>query len=123
MKKILLCDDAPTVLKLMEIILVEEGYEIQKSSHAEDAVKNLKEKGPFDLGIFDVNMPGKNGIQLAEEILSLPESKNMKIMIVSTESSDHLKEEGKRVGVKAWLTKPYDDEDLIEVVKKLLGSS
>jgi len=120
MKGILLCDDAPTVLKLMEIILVEEGFEIQKSSNADDAVKNLKEKGPFDLGIFDINMPDKNGIQLAEEILSMTEGKNMKIMIVSTESSDHLKEEGKKIGIKAWLTKPYDDEDLIKVVKKLL---
>jgi two-component system chemotaxis response regulator CheY len=122
MKRILLCDDAPTVLKLMEIILVEEGYEIRKSFHAEDAVKNLLEKGPFDLGIFDVNMPGKNGVELAKEILSMPEGKSMKIMIVSTESSDYLKEEGKKIGIKAWLTKPYNDEDLIEVVKKLLGN-
>ncbi|MBP7282469.1 MAG: response regulator [Leptospiraceae bacterium] len=122
MKKILLCDDAPTVLKLMEMILEEEGYEIQKSSNAIDAIQNIKQKGPFDLGIFDVNMPGKNGVQLAEEILSMPENKDMRIMIVSTESSDHLKEEAKRIGIKAWLTKPYDDEDLIEVVKRLIGN-
>ena len=57
-----------------------------------------------------------------EGILSMPENKEMRIMIVSTESSDHLKEEAKRIGIKAWLTKPYDDEDLIEVVKRLIGN-
>lgn len=120
MKKILLCDDAPTVLKLMEMILSEEGYSIEKASHAEEAINTIKQKGPFDLGIFDVNMPGKNGIELTREVQFLSEGKGMKVMIVSTESSDHLKNEGKQAGVKAWLTKPYDDEDLIEVVKRLL---
>lgn len=122
MKRILLCDDAPTVLKLMQMILEDEGYEIQKSSHAVEAIQSIKEKGPFDLGIFDVNMPGKNGVELAKEILSTPENKDMKIMIVSTESSDHLKEQAKSIGIKAWLTKPYDDEDLIEVVRRLIGN-
>jgi two-component system chemotaxis response regulator CheY len=121
MKKILLCDDAPTVLKLMEMILSEEGYSVENASHAEEAINTIKQKGPFDLGIFDVNMPGKNGIELAREVQSLSEGKGMKVMIVSTESSDHLKNEGKQAGVKAWLTKPYDDDDLIEVVKRLLG--
>lgn len=121
MKKILLCDDAPTVLKLMEMILGEEGYSIEKSTNAGEAIQLIKQKGPFDLGIFDVNMPGKTGVELAKEVQFLPEAKGMKVMIVSTEFSDHLKNEGKQAGVKAWLTKPYDDEDLIEVVKKLLG--
>jgi two-component system, chemotaxis family, chemotaxis protein CheY len=121
MSKILLCDDAPTVLKIMEMILTEEGYTVEKSANAEEAVDVLKKKGPFDLGIFDVNMPKKNGIELTKEILSMPEGKNLKIMIVSTESSDHLKAEGKKAGVKAWLTKPYEDEDLLEVVKMLLN--
>ncbi|MBK6608362.1 MAG: response regulator [Leptospiraceae bacterium] len=121
MKKILLCDDAPTVLKLMEMILSAEGYKIEKSSNANEAVDTIKQKGPFDLGIFDVNMPGKSGIELAADIQNLPEAKGMKVMIVSTESSYHLKEAGKQAGVKAWLTKPYDDGDLVEVVGKLLS--
>lgn len=121
MKEILLCDDAPTVLKLMDMILSEEGYKVTKSGNAEEAIRKISDNPNFALGIFDVNMPGKTGIELTKEVLSHPNGKNMKIIIVSTEASDHLKEEGKKSGVKAWLTKPYDDEDLIEVVQKLIG--
>lgn len=121
MKEILLCDDAPTVLKLMDMILSEEGYKVTKSGNAEEAIRKISDNPNYALGIFDVNMPGKTGIELTKEALSHPNGKNMKVIIVSTEASDHLKEEGKKVGVKAWLTKPYDDEDLLEVVQKLIG--
>jgi two-component system, chemotaxis family, chemotaxis protein CheY len=123
MKEILLCDDAPTVLKIMEMILTEEGYKVTKANNGEEALQKLEENSNFLLGIFDINMPGKSGIELTREVLAHTNGKRLKIMIVSTEASDHLKEEGKKAGIKAWLTKPYDDEDLIEVVKKLIGSS
>lgn len=121
MKEILLCDDAPMILKIMEMILKEEGYGVTKSSNAEEALARISENPNFSLGIFDINMPKKNGLELSKEVLVHPNGKNIKIMIVSTEASEHLKSEAKKIGVKAWLTKPYKDDDLLEVVKKLIG--
>lgn len=121
MKKILLTDDAPTVLKLLEFTLGEEGYEIEKASNADEALQAINTKGPFDLGIFDVNMPGKTGIQLTKEALATPNGKDMKILILTTESSDEMKAKGKEAGAKGWLVKPFNDEDLTAVVEKLIG--
>jgi two-component system, chemotaxis family, chemotaxis protein CheY len=123
MKRILLTDDAPTVLKLLEFTLSEEGYEIDKASNAEEAIQAINNKGPFDLGIFDVNMPGKTGIELTKEALSTENGKNMKILILTTESSDEMKARGKEAGAKGWLIKPFNDEDLISVVEKLIGKA
>ncbi|TGL87147.1 response regulator [Leptospira congkakensis] len=118
-KKILLCDDAPTALKLMEMVLGDEGYEIFKAENAEQAMKSLEVNGPFDGCVFDVNMPGKNGIELSRDFLAHPKGTGANIVIVSTESSDHLRQAGKDAGVKAWIVKPFDDEDLIEVLKRI----
>lgn len=121
MKEILLCDDAPMVLKFMEMILQEEGYKVTKTSNPEEALLQIAQNPNFAMGIFDINMPKKNGIELSREVLAHPNGKNLKIVIVSTETSEHLKSEAKAVGVKAWLTKPYNEEDLLEVVNKLIG--
>ncbi|TGN19974.1 response regulator [Leptospira idonii] len=118
-KKLLLCDDAPTALKLMEMVLADEGYEIHKAENAEQAMKVLELSGPFDACVFDVNMPGKNGIELSRDFLAHPKGSGAKILIVSTESSDHLRQAGKEAGVKAWIVKPFEDEDLIEVLSKI----
>ncbi|MBL0953583.1 MAG: response regulator [Leptospira sp.] len=120
-KKILLCDDAPTALKLMELILSGEGYEIYKAENAEQAMLSLEANGPFDGCVFDINMPGKNGIELSKEYLAHPKGQGGKILIVSTESSDYLRQAGKDAGVKAWIVKPFEDEDLIEVLNKIIG--
>jgi two-component system chemotaxis response regulator CheY len=121
MKKILLTDDAPTVLKLLEFTLTDVGYTVEKASNAEEAMKMIDAKGPFDLGIFDVNMPGKTGIELTKDVLAAPNGKNMKIVILTTESSEEMKNKGREAGAKGWLVKPFVDEDLLAVVEKLIG--
>ncbi len=121
MKRILLTDDAPTVLKLLEFALTEAGYQVEKATNAVEAMKVIENKGPFDMGIFDVNMPGKTGIELTKDVLSHPAGKDMKILILTTESSDEMKQKGREAGAKGWLIKPFNDEDLLAVVEKLIG--
>lgn len=121
MKKILITDDAPTVLKLLEFTLTDAGYTVEKASNANEAMSVLEAKGPFDMGIFDVNMPGKTGIELTKDVLAHPKGKNMKILILTTESSEEMKNKGREAGAKGWLIKPFNDEDLLAVVEKLIG--
>ena len=121
MKKILAVDDANTVLKIVNLTLSDEGYEIKTATNADEAKKILQNE-KFDLGIFDVNMPGQNGIDLTKDALAMPNGKDMKIVILTTESSEELKIAGKNAGAVAWLVKPFDGEDLLELVNQLIGS-
>ena len=118
MKKVLAVDDAPTVLKIVEFTLADEGYEVSTAANAEEA-KKMVEAQAFDIGVFDVNMPGQNGIDLTRDILQMDNGKNMKIVIVTTESSDELKAAGKNAGAVGWLVKPFEGEDLLELVGQL----
>jgi two-component system chemotaxis response regulator CheY len=115
MKKILAVDDAPTVLKIVEFTLSDEGYEVKTAENAEIA-KKMIEAEAFDIGIFDVNMPGQNGIDLTRDVKAMPNGKNMKIIMVTTESGEDLKTAGQKAGAVGWLVKPFESEDLIELV-------
>ncbi|MBE7412503.1 MAG: response regulator [Leptospiraceae bacterium] len=119
MKKILAVDDANTVLKIVDMTLSDEGYDVKTAPNAEEAKKILQAE-KFDLGVFDVNMPGQNGIDLTRDVLLMPNGKDMKIVILTTESSEELKEAGKKAGAVAWLIKPFEGEDLLELVKQLI---
>ncbi|MCC6274903.1 MAG: response regulator [Leptospiraceae bacterium] len=119
MKRILAVDDASTVLKIVNMTLSEEGYEVKTALNAEEAKKILQNE-KFDLGIFDVNMPGQNGIDLTRDVLTMPNGQGMKVVILTTESSEELKTAGKNAGAVAWLVKPFEGEDLLELVKQLV---
>ena len=116
---VLVVDDSPTIRTLLELALDNVGYTVFQAGNAEEAVVMIKEKGPFPLGIFDVNMPGKSGIELIQEVLSMQGSENMKIVVLTTESSEEMKKAGKDSGAKAWLLKPFEEDSLMKVINKL----
>lgn len=118
MKKILIVDDSPSVIRVVKMALAMEGYDITSAANAEQAEEILKGNS-FDFGIFDVNMPGKNGIELVRTVMGLPNGKDMKILILTTESSEELKKKGREAGAKGWLIKPFNHIDLLTVLKKL----
>ncbi len=121
MKRILIVDDSPSVIRVVKMALSMEGYDITSAANAEQAEEIVKNSS-FDFGIFDVNMPGKNGIELVRSVLSMPNGKDMKILILTTESSDELKKKGREAGAKGWLIKPFNHVDLLTVLKKLGAS-
>lgn len=118
MTNILIVDDSPTIIKVLEFTLEDAGYNVDSANNAEEAIVRVEQK-KYDIGIFDVNMPGKNGIELTGDVLSSPNGSNMKIVILTTETGEKLKAAGKEVGVNAWLVKPFEDDVLMSVVSKL----
>lgn len=120
MKKILIVDDAPTVLKIVQFTLEDEGFAVTKANGPEEA-QALIARETFDLGIFDVNMPGMTGIELTAKVLAMPNGRNLKILILTTESGDAIRAAGKAAGAKGWLTKPFQNSDLIGAVRALAG--
>lgn len=118
MKKILAVDDAPTILKIIKMTLSEEGYDVKTAPGAAEA-KKLIEAEAFDIGIFDVNMPGQNGIELTRDVKTMANGKDMKIIMVTTESGEDLRKQANQAGAIGWIVKPFEAEDLLDLLGQL----
>lgn len=119
-KTILVVDDAMTVRNLAKFALSKGGYTIVE---AEDGVQGLKamEAHQIDLVISDLNMPNKNGLDMAKEIKSNEKFKHVPIFMLTTEASQDVALKGKEIGVMAWIVKPFVPEKLLGAVQKVLG--
>ncbi len=117
-KRILVCDDDPAVLRLIEVNLEIEGYDVMAAHHGEEAVELARTEKP-DLIILDVMMPKLDGYGTAKKLKSLKETKNIPVVFLSAKTQQVDIEKGKSFGVDDYLTKPFDPVDLIEVVERL----
>lgn len=122
MARILIVDDSQTILKMILHYLKDEGHELVTAEDgriAYDAFEN--DEGNFQLVLTDINMPNMNGFELTEKIRTGTTNEKVPIVVLSTEESDKSKEEGKKMGVSAWVVKPPQAETLVKVVKHFLG--
>jgi len=75
----------------------------------------------FDLVIADINMPNLDGISLVKSLRELPDYRFTPILILTTESQEQKRQEGRNAGATGWIVKPFNPEQLLTVVKKVLG--
>jgi two-component system, chemotaxis family, chemotaxis protein CheY len=118
-KRILAVDDSATMRQLVKMTLSRAGYEIVE---AEDGSKGLEKASAetFDLVLSDINMPVMTGIELLRSLRKLPQYKFTPIVLVTTESQPEKKQEGKAAGATGWIVKPFEPEQLLAVVTKVL---
>jgi two-component system chemotaxis response regulator CheY len=95
------------------------GYEVIEASDGQDALARMK--GPINLVITDLNMPRMDGIQLIRAIRGQPVYKYIPVIMLTTESQDTKKQEGRAAGATGWIIKPFNTQQLLAVVKKVLG--
>ena len=90
---------------------------------AEDGLRGLEafNENFYDLVISDVNMPNMDGITLTKELRTLPAYKFTPILTLTTESSADKKAAGKQAGATGWIVKPFNPDQLLATVKKVLG--
>jgi two-component system chemotaxis response regulator CheY len=74
-----------------------------------------------NLVLTDQNMPRMDGLTLIKNLRALPAYKSVPILMLTTESSDAMKAQGRASGATGWLVKPFDPQKLIEVVRKVIG--
>jgi len=121
-EKILVVDDDSTIRSLIKITLTGAGYEVIEAEDGMDALSQIK-RSKYDLIMLDVNMPNLDGISCASKVQSDIDyniNKTTPIVMLTVESDDELKDKGKRAGVRAWITKPFLPDILINVVQKFL---
>ena len=118
-QSILLVDDSPSMREITSFALKNADYEVHQSCDGVEALEFAKIR-KVDLVITDINMPNMDGITLIKELRKLPDYKFIPILTLTTESSTEKKQEGKKAGATGWIVKPFDQEGLLGIVKRVL---
>ena len=120
MAKILAVDDSASMRQMVSFTLKGAGFDVVEACDGVDALGKAK-SGKFDLVISDVNMPNMDGISLVKELRLLPNFKFVPILMLTTESTGEKKGQGKSAGATGWIVKPFNPEQLLKTINKVLG--
>lgn len=120
-KKILIIDDSPSVLAVLEDMLEELGYDVTAASNGKQACQ-LLETRRYDLIITDLTMPIMDGIVFAQTAKQMPNCKFVPIVMLSSEEDAAKITEAKRVGISTFLRKPVKEIQLRTILQVVLGS-
>ena len=118
--RILAVDDSASVRMTTTIALSNAGYEVTEAVDGKDGLDKIS-SGGFDLVVTDLNMPNMNGLEMIESVRKLPAHTGLTIIFLTTESDGGLKARAKEAGATGWMTKPFDPDQLVKIVRKVLG--
>jgi len=119
-KVIMTVDDSASVRQMVVFTLRDAGYEVVEAVDGQDALAKAANQ-PLNMVITDLNMPNLDGIGLIKGLRANPAFKFIPIIMLTTESQADKKQEGKAAGATGWIVKPFKPEQLVAVVKKVLG--
>ena len=119
-KKILVIEDDPATLRLVEYSLKQEGYQIITASNGLDGIRKALGESP-DLVILDVMLPGMDGFEICYRLRSEPATKHLPILMFSAKAQEIDKDTGIKVGADDYLTKPSAPSEIVSHVEKLLA--
>lgn len=119
-KIILAVDDSASIRQMVSFTLKSSGYEVVEGVDGMDGLEKAKGR-TFNLILTDQNMPRMDGLTLVKSLRALPQYASTPVLMLTTESSDEMKTQGKAAGATGWLVKPFDPRKLIELVKKVIG--
>ena len=117
-KTILIVDDSASIRQVVSMTLKEAGFEVLEAFNGKEGLNKLN-GSKSHLIISDVNMPIMGGIEMVKSIKQLPYYKFTPIIMLTTEASEEMKQQGKAVGAKAWMVKPFKPEQLLHAVQIL----
>jgi two-component system chemotaxis response regulator CheY len=118
-KTILTVDDSASIRQMVSLTLKGAGYTVVEACHGQEALAKMNPA--VNLVITDLNMPVLDGIGLVKGLRANPVSKYIPIIVLTTESQDSKKQEAKGAGATGWIVKPFKPDQLLAVVKKVLG--
>ncbi len=116
-KRILIVDDSASVRQVAGMTLTRAGYEVVEACNGADALGKLE--GKVHLIISDVNMPQMDGISFLKAVKANPSYKFTPVIMLTTESGEDKRSEGRAAGAKAWIVKPFQPQTMLDAVAKL----
>jgi len=120
MHSILAVDDSASMRQMVSFTLKNAGFNVVEAVDGQDAYEKANGRA-FNLVLTDQNMPRMDGLSLIKSLRAMPNYRTVPILMLTTESSDAMKSQGRAAGATGWLVKPFDPQKLIEVVKKVIG--
>lgn len=118
-KTVLIVDDSASMRQLVAFALQDAGYDVISAVDGKDAL--AKSNGSkVSMVVTDLNMPQMDGLELIRQLRTRPAYRFTPIVMLTTESQESKKQEGKKVGASGWIVKPFTPEQLIGVVKKFV---
>jgi two-component system chemotaxis response regulator CheY len=119
MSTILAVDDSVSLRAAVAMTLKQAGHEVVQAGDGREGLE-LALKRKFDLVLTDQNMPVMDGLTLIQNLRAHPEYQRVPILMLTTESSDEMKQKGRAAGATGWLVKPFDPVRLVDVIKKVV---
>ncbi len=120
---ILMVDDSPTIRSSVSFCIQNAGYKVIEAVDGQDGLERLEEMKNQGIApsliITDVNMPRMDGMTFIENVKK-SEFRYLPIMVLTTESEEWLIEKGRALGASGWLLKPFQPEELLWAIKKLV---
>ncbi len=119
-KTVLVVDDSVSMRQMVSFTLSGAGYAVVEAGDGKEAVDKLNGGAKPNLVITDLNMPNMDGIALIKAVRGMPAHKFTPILMLTTESSDDKKKEGQSAGATGWVVKPFNPEQMLATIKKVL---
>ncbi len=120
-KIILTVDDSASMRQMVQMTLQGAGYQVIQAQDGSDGLTKAKVTA-VDMVVTDLNMPVMDGLTLIRELRKLPTYRGVPILFLTTESNPEMKKQAKEAGATGWITKPFQQEQLVSTIKKVLGS-
>jgi two-component system chemotaxis response regulator CheY len=119
-KRILAVDDSASIRQMVKLTLSGAGYDIVEAGDGAEGLSKARAT-PLDMVVTDLNMPVMNGLGLIRELRKLPAYRGVPILFLTTESDAEMKRQAKAAGATGWITKPFQQDQLVAIVRKVLG--
>ncbi len=120
MKSILTVDDSASIRQMVRLTLSGSGYKVVEAENGAEGLKQAQAT-PVNMIVTDLNMPVMDGMTFIREVRKLPAYKGVPIIFLTTESDAARKQEAKLAGATGWITKPFQQDQLLSVIRKVLG--
>jgi two-component system chemotaxis response regulator CheY len=119
-KTVLSVDDSPSVRQMVRLTLSDAGYQVIEAGDGREGLAKARSSA-VDVVVTDINMPLMTGLELVAELRKLPAFNGVPILCLTTESDPGVKSQARAAGASGWITKPFQPEQLLAAVKKVLG--
>lgn len=121
-KQVLIVDDSATMRQMVSFTLTTAGFDVVEAMDGQEAVAKLNAGVRPQLVITDLNMPKMDGISLIRAVRGMPALKFTPVLMLTTESDESKKKEGQAAGATGWIVKPFNPEQMLKVIAKVLPS-
>ncbi len=115
-----MADDDPVILRLIEVNLGLEGFEVETATGGEDAIAKAAQVNP-DVILLDVMMPGVTGWDVAARLKADQSTAHIPLVFLSARTQDEDRRKGEELGVAAYVDKPFDPVELVTTIRRLAG--